>query len=81
MMERGHLVRLSAQREPLSKRNSFAESWSGPRSLADRMSALQTASYSNYLRPCAIFTASGSPRSLSIDTTPNKGPGARIMKA
>ena len=40
--------------------------------------ALQT---SDYLFPCAILSASGKARSRIIANTPNKGPGARIMKA
>ena len=35
----------------------------------------------NYRFPCAIFTASGSRRRRNIEMTPNRGPGARIMKA
>jgi hypothetical protein len=42
-MERGHLVRLSAQRELFRKGILIAESWSGLCPLADRMSALPVA--------------------------------------
>src|SRR5207244_8686771 len=34
-----------------------------------------------YLRPCAIFSASGNARKRNIEITPNSGPGARITKA
>jgi hypothetical protein len=85
LIERGHPVRPSAKREQRLNEDPM-RLMSVLRTLADKdvrapSALLVLPHYANYLRPCAIFKASGNWRSLNIEITPNKGPGARITKA
>jgi hypothetical protein len=57
MAERGHPVRLSAQREPTLPNRILADEISGLRPLADRMSALRARkAATDNLKPCYIFS-------------------------